>query len=169
MYGNIGLNTPRGSGTSGYVQKNESFLKPKPKQNHDLSSLIEKPGQLPSRKPSEEVLLHNAKRSIEIELLDYRDALRESNPNMPEGELEIKVQAQRSLRYLDLQTSKEEQEEAMSTAKEKELEKMKDAFGIDRGYKEGQGYQFGNEEERKKLVKEKYEQQQRELFYAGRQ
>jgi serine/arginine repetitive matrix protein 2 len=169
MYQNIGLKTPRGTGTSGFIQKNESFLKPKPKPNHDLSSLIEKPGQIPTRKPSEEVLLHNAKRAIEIELLDFQEALRESNPNMLEEDLEAKVEAQRYLRYQELLTKKEEQEEAMTTAKEKELEKMKNAFGIDSEYKEGHGYRFGNEDERKRLVQEKYEQQQRDLFYAGRQ
>lgn len=34
MYNGIGLQTPRGSGTSGYIQKNLSS-KPKPKQNKD--------------------------------------------------------------------------------------------------------------------------------------
>lgn len=34
MYNGIGLQTPRGSGTSGYIQRNLS-AKPKPKQNRD--------------------------------------------------------------------------------------------------------------------------------------
>lgn len=34
MYNGIGLATPRGSGTSGYIQKNLSS-KPKPKQNRE--------------------------------------------------------------------------------------------------------------------------------------
>jgi hypothetical protein len=34
MYNGIGLQTPRGSGTSGYIQKNLSS-KPKPKQNRE--------------------------------------------------------------------------------------------------------------------------------------
>lgn len=37
MYNGIGLQTPRGSGTSGYVQKNLSFVKPNPlKQREDF-------------------------------------------------------------------------------------------------------------------------------------
>jgi hypothetical protein len=32
MYNGIGLQTPRGSGTSGYVQKNLSYIKPFQKQ-----------------------------------------------------------------------------------------------------------------------------------------
>jgi hypothetical protein len=35
MYNGIGLQTPRGSGTSGYVQKNLSYVKPVAGKNRD--------------------------------------------------------------------------------------------------------------------------------------
>ena len=35
MYNGIGLTTPRGSGTSGYVQKNLSFVKPNQQRSRD--------------------------------------------------------------------------------------------------------------------------------------
>jgi serine/arginine repetitive matrix protein 2 len=165
MYQNVGLKTPRGSGTSGYVQKNVSFLKPKSNStniNRDISEPT--PEALPFRKPSDEVLLHNARRAIELDLLDYQDALLQAHPNISSEELAIKVDAQRQLRLQELQKG----EETIRTEKEGEMERMRSAFGIGEGFREGQAFRFGDEEERKQIVQAKYEQQQRDLFYANR-
>ena len=167
MYQNVGLNTPRGSGTSGYVQKNASFLKPKPKQSFDNNISEPAPSALPFRKPSDEVMLHNARRAIELDLLDYRDALLLAHPNMSEGELEERVQVQREIRYGELEQDTE-REEVMRTEKEVEMERLREAFGIGRGFQEGQAFKFGDEEERRRMVQQKYEQQQRDLFYGDR-
>ena len=41
MYNGIGLTTPRGSGTSGYVQKNLSFVKPQKSREDFLKELAQ--------------------------------------------------------------------------------------------------------------------------------
>ena len=73
MSSNVGLSTPRGSGTSGYVQRNLSQLKPRdnfapyPK---DLDSIRHR-----QRQPDKEILEHDRKRAIEAKVFELRDRL----------------------------------------------------------------------------------------------
>lgn len=73
MSSNVGLSTPRGSGTSGYVQRNLSHLKPRdsgapyPK---DLDSLKHR-----QRQPDKEILEHDRRREIEVKVFELRDRL----------------------------------------------------------------------------------------------
>lgn len=76
MSSNVGLSTPRGSGTSGYVQRNLSLLKtrdqsygqPYPDPKKDI------PRQ---HKPDQEILDHDRKREVEVKVFDLRDRLEE--------------------------------------------------------------------------------------------
>ena len=73
MSSNVGLTTPRGSGTSGYVQRNLSHLRPRdafapyPK---DFESIKHR-----QRKPDQEILNHDRLREIEVQVFDLRDKL----------------------------------------------------------------------------------------------
>jgi serine/arginine repetitive matrix protein 2 len=85
MYNGIGLKTARGTGTNGYVQKNLSFIKPKNLNNNfnATGSTISAQDSdtlkvQPTKKPNDEVLLHNNRRKVENELLEYRDELEAS-------------------------------------------------------------------------------------------
>jgi cwf21 domain len=76
MSSNVGLSTPRGSGTSGYVQRNMSHLKPRdrglgtPYNVDDLQRHRQ-------RKPDPEILEHERKRAIELKVFELRDRLEE--------------------------------------------------------------------------------------------
>lgn len=73
MSSNVGLSTPRGSGTSGYVQKNRSLLKPR-----DKAAPYPKDWDQPrhrQRQPDAEILEHDRKREIEVKVLELRDKL----------------------------------------------------------------------------------------------
>lgn len=75
MSENVGLSTPRGSGTSGYVQKNRSLLRPRDKtapypKDWDQSKHRQ-------RQPDQEILEHEAKREIEVKVFELRDKLEE--------------------------------------------------------------------------------------------
>lgn len=73
MSSNVGLTTPRGSGTSGYVQRNLSHLKPRdaaapyPKAVEDLKHR--------QRQPDKEIIEHERKREIEVKVFELRDRL----------------------------------------------------------------------------------------------
>jgi hypothetical protein len=73
MSSNVGLSTPRGSGTSGYVQRNLSHLKPRDaaapySKDHDLLRHRQ-------RQPDKEILEHDRKREIEVKVFELRDKL----------------------------------------------------------------------------------------------
>ena len=82
MSSNVGLTTPRGSGTSGYVQRNLSHLKPRdnfapyPK---DYDSMKHR-----QRKPDKEILDHDRLREIEVKVFDLRDKLEDEGCVGPE-------------------------------------------------------------------------------------
>lgn len=73
MSDNVGLSTPRGSGTSGYVQRNLAHIRPRdsaapyPK---DLDSLRHR-----QRQPDKGILEHERKREIEVKVFELRDEL----------------------------------------------------------------------------------------------
>jgi hypothetical protein len=73
MSSNVGLSTPRGSGTSGYVQRNLAHLKPRDQgkpYSTDLESLKHRP-----RQPDKEILEHDRKREVEVKVFELRDKL----------------------------------------------------------------------------------------------
>lgn len=87
MSSNVGLSTPRGSGTSGYVQRNSAFLKPRnagygapypPVSSSDDKGL----GNFRQRKPDQQILDHDRKRAIELQVLEERDRLEEENEEL---------------------------------------------------------------------------------------
>lgn len=76
MYNGIGLQSVRGSGTSGYVQTNKFNIRKLPEKRvlqQDQASLPG-PGQ---QQPNKAILDHNKKREIEVQLMRERDRLEE--------------------------------------------------------------------------------------------
>lgn len=73
MYNGIGLQTPRGSGTNGYVQRNmANIIRPSDRED------FKKPNELgvPSlRKPNNDIIEHDRKRKLEIKCLEFQQML----------------------------------------------------------------------------------------------
>jgi hypothetical protein len=71
MSSNVGLATPRGSGTSGYVQRNLAHLRPRDQgKPYNIDSMKHRP-----RQPDKEILEHDRKRQVELEVFELRDRL----------------------------------------------------------------------------------------------
>ena len=94
MFNGVGLQTARGSGTSGYITKNMSYIKPgqNPKTQFNqmdygkvLKQMKENPTPLP-RPPNQELLQHEKLRLIESKLYTYKKDL------MKEGIAEEEIQ-----------------------------------------------------------------------------
>ena len=71
MYNGIGLVTPRGSGTSGYVQKSLAYVKNKNYKTGNYKEVLEqyKSNPVSARKePNEEILKHEILYKIECDL-----------------------------------------------------------------------------------------------------
>ncbi|PRD24039.1 UNVERIFIED_CONTAM: Serine/arginine repetitive matrix protein 2 [Trichonephila clavipes] len=76
MYNGIGLQTPRGSGTNGYVQRNMSFVhKSREKVNYKTEDDIKKLDALANKKPNQGILAHERKRMIELKCLEMQELM----------------------------------------------------------------------------------------------
>lgn len=79
MSSNVGLTTPRGSGTSGYVQRNLSYLRPRDSNNtsssyHPESSQDSRYSHQ-QRQPDQQILNHDRLREVEVKVFELRDRL----------------------------------------------------------------------------------------------
>lgn len=78
MYNGIGLTTPRGSGTNGYVIRNLSFVRnQKEKVKYPTEVDLAKFEQTMTKKPNKEILEHERKRKIEVQCTELQDTLEE--------------------------------------------------------------------------------------------
>lgn len=76
MYNGIGLDTARGSGTNGYVQRNLSFVRSaKPKIEYKTEDEIRRFESEYNKQPNQEILEHHRKRKIEVQCLELEEQL----------------------------------------------------------------------------------------------
>ena len=82
-YNGVGLLTPRGSGTNGYVSRNLSLPRAKRQdlRTQDFSQM--KPPT--ARKANKEILLHEAKRKIELQALELLEKFKERGYELRNG------------------------------------------------------------------------------------
>ncbi|KAI5820048.1 hypothetical protein BZA77DRAFT_220946, partial [Pyronema omphalodes] len=150
MSSNVGLSTPRGSGTSGYVQRNASFLRPR--------DPIEQPKETryKQRAPDAEILLHDRKREVEVECLKLQDKLEEEE--LDEEEITKQVQELREKLLANLNTNsrtnvrdlKPHQVHDIAAAKMVESERLRSALGISADYEEGSHWRRQEEEKQRR-------------------
>jgi hypothetical protein len=167
MADNVGLTTPRGSGTSGYVQKNRSLLRPRDKIQpypKDWESAKHRP-----RQPDAEILEHEAKREIEVKVLELRDKLEDEGID----EDEIDDQCEGLRRKLDQERKdgkdlgpnakrlKSHQVHDLAKAKAEESERLRKALGISADYEEGSHWRKQEERVRDSLAKREAEDEER--------
>jgi hypothetical protein len=163
MADNVGLTTPRGSGTSGYVQKNRSLLRPRDKIQpypKDFEYTKHRP-----RQPDAEILEHEAKRDIEVKVLELRDKLEDEGVD----EDEIDDQCEGLRRKLDQERKdgkdmgpnakrlKSHQVHDLAKAKLEESERLRKALGISEDYEEGSHWKKQEERMRDSLAKREAE------------
>ncbi|KAK8967020.1 hypothetical protein KSP40_PGU003964 [Platanthera guangdongensis] len=81
MYNGIGLQTPRGSGTNGYIQSNKFFVRPKSgRVDTSAAAGVPSPFSTPEgtggvRKANKDILEHDRKRQIQLRLLVLQETL----------------------------------------------------------------------------------------------
>ena len=79
MYNGIGLETARGSGTNGYVQRNLAFVHEKKEKVRykNEADLAKNDASFANRQPNKEILEHERKRKLELKCLELREVLEE--------------------------------------------------------------------------------------------
>lgn len=167
MTDNVGLTTPRGSGTSGYVQKNRSLLRhrdkaaPYPK---DWDQAKHRP-----RQPDAAILEHEAKREIEVKVFELRDKLEEEG--VDEDEIDDQCEGLRRKLEQERQDGKDlgpnakrlksHQVHDLAKAKIEESERLRKALGISADYEEGSHWRKQEERMRDSLAKREAEDDER--------
>nr|POF17532.1 pre-mrna-splicing factor cwc-21 [Quercus suber] len=158
MSSNVGLTTPRGSGTSGYVQRNLSNLRPRDRDQPypDRDSLDALKHR--QRQPDKDILEHDRKREIEVKVFELRDRLEDEGQNEDDIEdqcdaLRKKLEASQTRAGNHAVGSnakglKSHQVHELAKAKIEESDKFRRALGIDKEYEEGSHWK--RQEERKK-------------------
>lgn len=76
MYNGIGIQTARGTGTNGYVQRNLSFVPTKRERVEYVKDVeIKRLETLIEKKGNAEILEHEKKRKIEVKCMEMRDMM----------------------------------------------------------------------------------------------
>ncbi|EHA24495.1 hypothetical protein ASPNIDRAFT_182654 [Aspergillus niger ATCC 1015] len=139
MSSNVGLSTPRGSGTSGYVQRNFAFMKPRnagygapypPISGSNSADPSDKPFK--QRQPDKQILEHDRRRAIEVKVMEERERLEEENERIEE-ELESKQKKKQKKGGDDdddRRQFKSYQVHELAEAKIEESERLRRALGI---------------------------------------
>lgn len=183
MSSNVGLTTPRGSGTSGYVQRNLSLLKPRD-QAAPYTKDYDQIKQHRHRQPDKDILEHDRKREIEVKVFELRDRLEDEGyveTNQPtrcarhantifcsvdEDEIDDQCDAFRKKLQKEADTSNERLDKAkarnlkqhqvheLAAAKIEESEKLRKALGISEDYEEGSHWRKQEERLRDAMKKE---------------
>ncbi|XTI94967.1 pre-mRNA splicing factor CWC21 [Cenococcum geophilum] len=168
MSSNVGLSTPRGSGTSGYVQRNLSLLKPRdnaapyPKDWDNFKHR--------QRQPDKEILEHDRRREIEVKVFELRDRLEDEG--VDEDEIEDQCTALRKNLEAERQRGKNagpnarglksHQVHELAKAKIEESEKLRKALGIREDYEEGSHWRKQEERLRESMLEKGKEEARRE-------
>ncbi|GAP90027.2 putative pre-mRNA-splicing factor CWC21 [Rosellinia necatrix] len=177
MSDNVGLSTPRGSGTSGYVQRNLAHMKPRDRDRaapypRDLDHLRHR-----QRQPDKGILEHDRKREVEVKVFELRDQLEDEG--VEEDEIDRRCEALRKelreemdRRVGDASAAaapprkglKAHQVHELADAKIRESERLRSALKISKDYEEGGHWKRQEERLRKALDREPAEKKKDDRY-----
>ncbi|KAJ3474675.1 hypothetical protein NLG97_g9737 [Lecanicillium saksenae] len=157
MSENVGLSTPRGSGTSGYVQKNLAHMRPRDRAAPYPKNTDSLPHK--QRQPDKGILEHERKREIEVKVFELRDKLEDEEVDDDEIEKQCDELRQKLVDEMNSgkgsggprRQFKEHQVHAMADAKIKESERLRKALKISSNYEEGSHWRKQEERLRESL------------------
>lgn len=159
MYNGIGLSTPRGSGTSGYISSNKAMVS---KQRSKLDFIKEMKALRtnilpPPREANKDILDHNQKRQVYVKLAEIREKLENGEVKYTDDYIEriLSESEQKLMEYYEkgnFSSLSEKDSHTLALAKEKQFNKVKNAFGVEEGYEYGSAFDF-DQQEKKRLEK----------------
>ncbi|KAI9262928.1 cwf21 domain-containing protein [Helicostylum pulchrum] len=99
MYNGIGLHTPRGSGTNGYVVRNLSFVRPPPTdRDRNTNDFRNGPNM---KKANSAILEHDRKRKVEVKCMEL--SIKLEDEGLSEDVIEERVQELRTSLLADIE------------------------------------------------------------------
>lgn len=175
MYNGIGLTTPRGSGTSGHVVKNVSYLKPeffrnKVDSNTGRQKNTNQSQGLISCQSNKEILDHNKKRVIESKLYEMQETMIEQGYS--DAEIELKLAEARKGHYnkassvISRNSISLNDSHVRESVKKEENQRIRSAFGITSNFVEGDSFneeKIAMQKTERIIEKEERDKQRKEL------
>lgn len=165
MYGNIGLSSAKGSGTSGYVQKSLAFVGNKYQTTSNYKEVLQKFKDNPApqkKKANNEIIEHELKHKIEVELYIFGEKLKEDKKDL--NQIEEEIAKKRSELYTNLRIDENilvnnKETHQQSKLKDNQMEKMKNALNVNNEYELGTAFdvQLQEEKRQKRLIEKKEE------------
>lgn len=174
MYNGVGITTPKGSGTNGYVQRNIATISQARIDAKANQKSFKAAPDMKVKKANAELLLHEQKRKVELDLIKLEDELKAAG--MSADEIERTIDRERgnmlaavnegSLRY-DSSLDKKDTH-LLALEKEKELEKFTKALRIDKNaHVHGQAFDQDLQQQMKlERMQARAEQEQKRLIAA---
>jgi len=159
MHNGIGLATPRGTATNGFVQRNLAYRRDR--VNKRVTGYEEELEAPKVRKPNKEILEHQRKRNIELKLLEWAEETKVYDNHTEDEAEQLMADKRKELTELQEQgklimaNDQAKETHQRSAAKEKELERFRQAMKIDRDYEPGNAF---NEEYQQAKKNKRYEQ-----------
>lgn len=151
MYNGIGLQTPRGSGTNGHVQRNVAFVRPGKKDNvnYRTEDDLAKLDAQSNRQPNQGILDHERKRKIEVKCAELEEVL--ESQGLSQEEVRAKVEMYRS-KLMNQGTPSNDlpkdefgrpvvrETHHIAQAQQEKNAKLREAFGISEYFVEGTSF-----------------------------
>ncbi|KAG6878263.1 hypothetical protein C0993_010035 [Termitomyces sp. T159_Od127] len=163
MYNGIGLTTPRGSGTNGYVVRNLSALRSHETAQDRASAWDTAPPK--HREPDEAILEHERKRKVEVKCLELQLELEDKGVDEDEIEQKVGILRAELLKNLaalapSAKSLKASDTHGLALAKKNELSRMARALGTRSDYQEGDA--FDKEKQDEIRIRKQAEREERE-------
>ncbi|KAG0147690.1 hypothetical protein CROQUDRAFT_722185 [Cronartium quercuum f. sp. fusiforme G11] len=164
-YNNIGLTTPRGSGTSGHVQRNLSNIQSRDSYSRNSGSRYDEQ-PIKHRKPDASILEHERKRRIENKCVELQLELEDEG--IEEDVIEQRVQELRSKLMSEESAGRERgplkphETHELAAMKAKENDKFRAAMGVKASYVEGEAFDKELQQQRKQQLIEEREKRDAE-------
>ena len=161
MFGNVGIPSAKGTGTNGYVERALGYL-PKDYKPGSYGEIIRQMKANPApikRKINDDIILHEEKHKIEVQLYDLKEKYENENKYTPEEIIE-KINSERKKLYKLLERREADFMEKNEThqkgkLKDAQMKIIRDALKIKKEYNLGEGFEFTLQtDENKKLKKE---------------
>ena len=161
MFGNVGIPSAKGTGTNGYVERALGYL-PKDYKPGSYGEIIRQMKANPApikRKINDDIILHEEKHKIEVQLYDLKEKYENENKYTPEEIIE-KINSERKKLYKLLERREADFMDKNEThqkgkLKDAQMKIIRDALKIKKEYNLGEGFEFTLQtDENKKLKKE---------------
>ena len=161
MFGNVGIPSAKGTGTNGYVERALGYL-PKDYKPGSYGEIIRQMKANPApikRKINDDIILHEEKHKIEVQLYDLKEKYENENKHTPEEIIE-KINSERKKLYKLLERREADFMDKNEThqkgkLKDAQMKIIRDALKIKKEYNLGEGFEFTLQtDENKKLKKE---------------